>query len=170
LISPIAGACVAIFTAIAAPLAIGAGFSAGALLLLTAAAALLCGSTGTLLWRTKFAPARRREGRGLAILAIVLLIWSGLCSLGRMQRLALRAGASASQSLRNVLNFPMDDEFLMQEAIAQARAALALVRCRSAASSRTCPPQKSSAGATIDARLTVIPPPTPKCLPFARPL
>jgi hypothetical protein len=96
-------ACVAIFTAIAAPLAIGAGFSATALLLITAAAALLCGSTGTLLWRTKFAPARRREGRGLVILAIVLLIWSGLWSLGRMQRVALRAGASASQSLRNVL-------------------------------------------------------------------
>lgn len=97
-------ATVAIFTAIAVPPAIGADLSARLLLLITTAAALLCGTAGGLIWQTRLAPARRREGRGLAILAIVLLLWSGLWSLGGMQRFAVRKGAAASQSLRNVLS------------------------------------------------------------------
>jgi hypothetical protein len=97
-------ACVAIFTAVAAPLAIGAGFPSRALLLITAAGAALCGMAGGLFWRSRLCPPRRREGRGLAIVAIVLLVWAGLWTLRPVEHLAMRAGASAFQSLRNVLN------------------------------------------------------------------
>jgi hypothetical protein len=97
--------CVGIFTAMAAPLAIAAGFSGLALLLISGATALLCGAVGAMLWWTKPTPPRRIEGRGLAIVAVVLLGWAAMwtCST-RLQNHAARLGASASQSLRSLVN------------------------------------------------------------------
>jgi hypothetical protein len=93
---------VAIFAAVAAPMVIAAGRTAPGVLLIAISATLPCGLVGTVLWRTKMAPDRRREGRGFVILAIVLFAWSELwmCST-RLQNQAARLGDSISQTLRN---------------------------------------------------------------------
>jgi hypothetical protein len=96
---------VGIFTAMAAPLAIAAGFSGFALLLISGAAALLCGAAGVMLWWTKRTPAGRSEGRGLAIVGVVLLGWAATwaCST-RLQNRAAKFRASFSHSLHSLVN------------------------------------------------------------------
>ena len=83
-------------------LVIAAGRTAPGVLLIAISATLPSGLVGTVLWRTKMAPDRRREGRGFVILAIVLFAWSELwmCST-RLQNQAARLGDSISQTLRN---------------------------------------------------------------------